>query len=122
VSGVVEQRNSGERCDPGQRWVARRDRTGFGSPFVCGGGRACAGASNCSVDRGEGDGEQFLEFAEGVLAAAIELDQVGFLLWAELRLLAAHPALGARDGHAFARSSASQIGFELGDHGQSGEQ
>jgi hypothetical protein len=27
------------------------------------------------VERGEG--EQFLEFAEGVLAAAIELDQVG---------------------------------------------
>ena len=48
---------------------------------------------------------------EGVLAAAVQLDEVGFLFRAELALLAAQPALGARDGHAFACSGTSEIGF-----------
>ena len=44
------------------------------------------GACDCSVDRGTGDREQLFEFADGVLAAAVQLDQVGLLLRAELGL------------------------------------
>ena len=43
---------------------------------------------------------------------------MGFLALAELGLLAAEPAFGLGDLHAFAGAGADEVGFEFGDHGQ----
>jgi len=83
---------------------------------------AAASAGDGSVDGRSGDGEQFLELADGAPAGAVELDQVGFLAGAEFGLLAAQPPLGAGDGHAFSCSGSGQVRFELGDHAQGREQ
>ena len=61
-----------------------------------------AGAGDRAIDGGAGDREQLLQFADGVPAGAVQLDQVGLLARAELGLLAAQPALGSGDRHAFA--------------------
>lgn len=71
---------------------AARARPELGSP----------GSLDGAVDSGPGDREQFLEFADGVPAGAVELDQLCLLPRAELGLLAPQPTLGPRDGHAFA--------------------
>jgi PIN domain nuclease of toxin-antitoxin system len=49
--------------------------------------RASAGARDRAVDRRPGDGEEFLEFDDGVLAGAVQRDEVRFLSRAELGLL-----------------------------------
>ncbi|KKC02127.1 hypothetical protein AWC17_01185 [Mycobacterium nebraskense] len=53
---------------------------------------------------------------------AVELDQVGFLSWAELGLLAAQPALGPGDRHPLSGAGASKIGLEFGNHRRSRKQ
>jgi len=50
---------------------------------------SCSCARDRAVDRGPRDGEQLLKLADGVLADAVELDEVRFLGRAELGLLAA---------------------------------
>jgi hypothetical protein len=42
-----------------------------------------------AVDGGAGDGEQLLQFADGVLPGAVQLDHVSLLARAELGLLTA---------------------------------
>ena len=100
--------------------VPHRSRSRVG-PSVNEIGSAFQLLRNCSthgpVHRGPGDAEQLLELADGVLAAAVQADEVGFLSGAELGLLAAEPALGLCDFHAFAGAHAGEVGFELGDHG-----
>jgi hypothetical protein len=81
-----------------------------------------SGAPDGAVHSRAGHAEEFLEFADGVLAGAVELDEVGFLHRAELGLLAAQPSLGVGDAHALARARAHEVGFELGDHDQHVEQ
>jgi hypothetical protein len=46
-------------------------------------------AGDRAVDRGAGDGEQFLELADGVSAGGVQRHQVSFLAGGELGLLAA---------------------------------
>jgi hypothetical protein len=57
-----------------------------------------------------------------VLAGAVQRDEVGFLLGAELGLRASQSPLGLGDLHALASPHPSKVGLELGDHGQDVEQ
>jgi hypothetical protein len=57
-----------------------------------------------------------------VAAGPPERDELGLPGGLELGLLAAQPALGFRDGHALAGARPGEVGLELGDHRQDGEQ
>ena len=52
----------------------------------------------------------------------VQRNEMSFLSRAEFGLLAAEPALGARDLHSFAGSHPDQIRLELGDHRQDVEE
>ncbi len=75
-----------------------------------------------SVHGRAGDAEELGELGAGVLAGAVQFDEVSFLRRRELGLLAAEAALGLGDLHALARTRAYEVGFELGHHGEHVEQ
>ena len=52
----------------------------------------------------------------------MQLDEVSFLAWIELRRLPAQPALALGDLHSFPRPGTDEVGFELGNHRQHVEQ
>src|SRR4051812_29509827 len=79
-------------------------------------GRGHARSLERPVDGRARHAEEFGEFAAGVLSGVMEGDEVLFLAWCELGLLATEAALGLGDLHAFARACAYEVGFELGDH------
>jgi hypothetical protein len=66
-------------------------------------GIAGPGPLHRPVDRRAGDREQFLQFADRVIAPVVQGKEVGLLLGAELGLLASQPALGPGDLHTVAR-------------------
>lgn len=80
------------------------------------------GSLHDPVHRAAGDAEEFGDFRAGVPAAVVEGDEVLFLGGGELGLLAAQPALGLGDLHAFAGTGTDEVGFEFGNHGQDIEQ
>jgi hypothetical protein len=75
-----------------------------------------------AVHRAPCDPEEFGDFRAGMLSSLVEGHEVFFLGLRELGLLAAEPALGLGDLHAFAGSGADEVGFEFGDHGQDVEE
>lgn len=56
---------------------------------ICSDVGLCSGAFNGAVDGGATDGEQLGQVVDGVFAALVKLDEVGFLFVGELRLFAA---------------------------------
>jgi len=58
----------------------------------------------------------------GVATGLPQRHEQGFLLATELGLLAAEPSFGFGDGHPFTGTGPGEVGLELGDHGQDGEQ
>lgn len=61
------------------------------------------------VDRSPRDLEVFGDLGGGVLSSLILGDKVGFLALGELGLLAAEPAFGLGDLHAFAGVGADEV-------------
>lgn len=131
--GAVGLRHSGRRVGSGAERVigqrARRDTIGLWGTRGCApsvrrplqrplGGGAVSGAPDGGVYGRAGPAE-FPQFADGVFAGAVELDEVGFLYQAELGLPAAQPSVGLGDADpgACARWDRlrTRIGFELGD-------
>lgn len=78
VPSVVRSRKIPRVVRPTRSVMGHRDRCSSPSCTTDG-----------SVDRGVRDREQLLELADGVAAGAVQADEVGFLLRAELWLLAA---------------------------------
>jgi hypothetical protein len=74
------------------------------------------------VDGGSRDVEEFGEFGCGVSAGVVNLHEVTLPRDGKLWLLAEEAAFRFRYLHAFASSSADQIGFELSDHREHVEQ
>ncbi len=66
---------------------------------------ACRGLPGEGAVHGRaGDGEQLCQIADGVLAGAVHPTQLSLLFVGELWWLPPQFALGASDGHAFARA------------------
>ena len=80
------------------------------------------GSLHDPVHRAPRDPEELGDFRAGVLSSAVQGHEVLFLGGGELGLLAAQPALGLGDLHAFPGPRANEVGFELRDHGQHVEQ
>ena len=79
-------------------------------------------ALDCAIDRGAGHAEELGDLASRVGAGAVQLHEVLLLRGREFGLATAKLAGGLRDRHALAGTGADEVGLELGDHAENGEQ
>ena len=71
-----------------------------------------------AIDGRPGDGEQFCQIADGMLACIIHAAQLRLSAIRQLRLLAFQLRFGAGGGHVFLRAHPDQVGLELGESGE----
>ena len=76
------------------------------------------GSVECAIDGWSGDGAEFGEIADGILAGGMPAAEFPLRSVGQFGLLAAQFPFGAGDGHALAGAPADEIGFELGEGGE----
>jgi hypothetical protein len=75
-----------------------------------------AGALHGAVDGGAGDGEQLGQFGAGVLSRTPEFNEVRFLGWLELGLLAAQPAIARPFSWNFTHNDLEDLLYRIDAH------
>src|SRR5438445_9009102 len=77
---------------------------------------------NGAVDSGAGDGEEFRQIADRVLAGLVHPPQLFVLFVRELGALAPQLSLGTGNGHPFAGAQTDEVGLKLGEGRQDVEE